>query len=308
MNNLINKIQPTGIFTNYVFKAIPLAFDESMSYYETLCGLLSYLKDTVIPTVNNNADAVIEVQAQIDYLQEFVNNYFENLDVQEEINNKLDEMAEDGTLAQIINVEMIGSLSNLNTTDKSNVVSAINEVNGNVTNTDDKIGTLTNLNTTDKSNVVSAINEVNGNVTNTDDKIGTLANLNTTNKSNVVSAINEVNNNLLKANTYTTSEELIGTWKGIPLYRKIIEGTSVAGYNQVLLTDIVDLGEIIFMYGTVHQDNSGNILPAIYYHSSTDFARVYYDENLNSLEIECGSDYGFGNFRIVLEYLKDTNE
>lgn len=36
-------------------------------------------------------------------LKDFVDNYFDNLDVQEEINNKLDEMAEDGTLAEIIN-------------------------------------------------------------------------------------------------------------------------------------------------------------------------------------------------------------
>ena len=43
----------TGLFTNYIYKAIPLAFDESMSYYETLCGLLNYLKNTIIPTVNN---------------------------------------------------------------------------------------------------------------------------------------------------------------------------------------------------------------------------------------------------------------
>ena len=61
MNN-VEKIKPTGLFTNYIYKAIPLAFDESMSYYETLCGLLSYLKDTVIPALNNNADAIIEVQ------------------------------------------------------------------------------------------------------------------------------------------------------------------------------------------------------------------------------------------------------
>ena len=53
----------TGLFTNYIYKAIPLAFDESMSYYETLCGLLNYLQNTIIPTVNNNADAVAELQS-----------------------------------------------------------------------------------------------------------------------------------------------------------------------------------------------------------------------------------------------------
>lgn len=35
-------------------------------------------------------------------LQNYVNNYFDNLDVQDEINNKLNEMAEDGTLSEII--------------------------------------------------------------------------------------------------------------------------------------------------------------------------------------------------------------
>ena len=35
-------------------------------------------------------------------LQSYVNNYFDNLDVQEEINNKLDDMVEDGTLQEII--------------------------------------------------------------------------------------------------------------------------------------------------------------------------------------------------------------
>ena len=98
----VEKIKPTGLFTNYIYKAIPLAFDESMSYYETLCGLLAYLKDTVIPSLNNNADAIIEVQNLMIQLQDYVDNYFKNLDVQEEINNKLDEMVEDGTLQEII--------------------------------------------------------------------------------------------------------------------------------------------------------------------------------------------------------------
>ena len=96
------KAGKTGLFTNYIFKAIPLAFDESMSYYETLCGLLNYLKNTILPTVNNNADAVAELQTLYEELRTFVDNYFTNLDVQEEINNKLDEMVADGTLPEIV--------------------------------------------------------------------------------------------------------------------------------------------------------------------------------------------------------------
>ena len=92
----------TGLFTNYIYKAIPLAFDESMSYYETLLGLLHYLKNVIIPTVNNNADAVAELQTLYEELRTYVDDYFKGLDVQEEINNKLDEMVEDGTLPEII--------------------------------------------------------------------------------------------------------------------------------------------------------------------------------------------------------------
>lgn len=109
MNNIPNnpnieviKAKETGLFTNYIFKAIPLAFDESMSYYETLCGLLNYLKNVVIPTLNNNADAVSELQTLYEELKSYVDNYFTNLDVQEEINNKLDKMTQDGSLSKII--------------------------------------------------------------------------------------------------------------------------------------------------------------------------------------------------------------
>ena len=65
-----------------------------MSYYETLCGILSLLK-TQEEVVNNNADLLAELEG-------YVQNYFKNLDVQTEINNKLDEMAESGQLSDII--------------------------------------------------------------------------------------------------------------------------------------------------------------------------------------------------------------
>ena len=52
------------------------------------------------------------------------------------------------------NVENIqGSLANLDTTNKLNLVSAINELAGN-------IGTLGNLDTTNKANLVAALNEI----------------------------------------------------------------------------------------------------------------------------------------------------
>ena len=221
MNNQTNieKLQPTGIFTNYIFKAIPLAFDESMSYYETLCGLLDYLKNTVIPTVNNNADAIIEYEEKFNELQTFVDTYFDNLDVQQEVNNKLDEMVEDGTLDSLLNTNLTGSLSDLNTTDKDNLVSAINEVNGKTSDNETNIGLLSNLDTTYKSNLVGAINEIISNVEDIDDKFN-----------------------------YSTTEHRVGKWiDNSPVYRKVInlgdltDSTRYNQYNELTVsTDITD--------------------------------------------------------------------
>ena len=81
---------------------LPSSYLETMSYYEMLVWFTKYLGDTVIPTVNNNAECIEELQQKYIELKSYVDNYFENLDVQEEINNKLDEMAESGELENIL--------------------------------------------------------------------------------------------------------------------------------------------------------------------------------------------------------------
>ena len=136
MNNSIKMLSP---FVLYCQKVIPLAFDESMSYYECLCALYSYLKEKVVPAVNNNAEALEEVQKAMTELKEYVDTYFENLDVQEEINNKLDEMAGSGQLTDIIAqyLELAGVLAYDTVNDMAN---ADNLTNGSICRT---LGKLT---------------------------------------------------------------------------------------------------------------------------------------------------------------------
>ena len=81
---------------------LPSSYKESLTYEEQLMWFCKYLEETVIPTVNNNADAVEELQTLYLQIKTYVDEYFENLDVQEEINNKLDEMADSGQLTDII--------------------------------------------------------------------------------------------------------------------------------------------------------------------------------------------------------------
>lgn len=82
----------------------------------------------------------------------------------------------------------VGTLSSLTTTDKTDLVSAINELVGELAS----IGNLSNLTTTAKTNLVSAINEVDSHADSNTSNIGTLSNLTTTEKTNLVGAINEV--------------------------------------------------------------------------------------------------------------------
>lgn len=91
----------TPPFVRFVCSAIPMVFDDSLSYYEALCAMWKYVQG-MTDVINNNATLEEEYIEKFNELKTFVDTYFDNLDVQEEINNKLDAMVEDGTLQEII--------------------------------------------------------------------------------------------------------------------------------------------------------------------------------------------------------------
>lgn len=95
-------VVPMPPFLAWLSNNIPAVFDNTMSYYEELVSLIKYLQDTVIPALNADSEAITVISNAVEQLQKYVDDYFKNLDVQEEINNKLDQMAEDGTLQEII--------------------------------------------------------------------------------------------------------------------------------------------------------------------------------------------------------------
>lgn len=78
-------------------KVLPLVYDDSLSYYELLCKVVDYLNKTMedVDTLEGDVTNLHKAYGQ---LQDYINNYFNTLDVQEEINNKLDLMANNGTL------------------------------------------------------------------------------------------------------------------------------------------------------------------------------------------------------------------
>ena len=101
LNNNVTIIPPFKRFCMTIGE-LPTSYTESMTYYESLVWLCNYMQNTLIPAINNNGEAVTELQEKYVELKDYVDNYFENLDIQTEINNKLDAMAESGQLAEII--------------------------------------------------------------------------------------------------------------------------------------------------------------------------------------------------------------
>ena len=101
-----------GAFRFWCQMALPIVYDDSLSYYELLNKVVVYLNNTISDvataetnienindTVEHNMDALLTAY---NLLQGYVNDYFDNLDVQEEINNKLDEMATSGALSNLL--------------------------------------------------------------------------------------------------------------------------------------------------------------------------------------------------------------
>ena len=75
---------------------------DAITNYQLLCKVVEYLKN-VIANELTMEENITNLYSSFTELKNYVDNYFANLDVQEEINNKLDEMAESGELAEIIN-------------------------------------------------------------------------------------------------------------------------------------------------------------------------------------------------------------
>ena len=87
------------IFRNWVLQNFPFLEDDfdALTDYELFCKMVEYMKKS-LEKVEDFRNEINGFEVKLNEFQ----HYFDNLDVQEEINNKLDEMAEDGTLEDII--------------------------------------------------------------------------------------------------------------------------------------------------------------------------------------------------------------
>lgn len=150
-----------AVLQNFPF--IEQDFD-ALTDYELLCKVVEYLNKVIVQTnlMEDNENELVRVYNE---LYNYVENYFDNLDVQEEINNKLDEMASDGTLQEII-AEYLNSKAIFGFDNVASMKEATNLINGSYTKTlgyyvkNDggsglyKIRTITNEDTVDNGSII----------------------------------------------------------------------------------------------------------------------------------------------------------
>ena len=138
-------------------------------------------------------------------------------------------------------VEEIGTLANLTTEEKRDIVRAINELVTRDTQIENKIGDLTELETTNKHDLVNAINEAYNSGGSADTKIGNLNNLTTETKNNVVGAINEVDSNLDNLSTNVNTK--IGNLNNLTTEAKdnLINAINEVDEHSDTLTTIIGL-------------------------------------------------------------------
>lgn len=93
-------LTPFQLFVKSNFPFIENTF-ESLDNYGLYCKIVEYLNN-VIENENTVEDNVTALYNAFVSLNTYVSNYFDNLDVQEEINNKLDDMVETGEMETLL--------------------------------------------------------------------------------------------------------------------------------------------------------------------------------------------------------------
>ena len=141
------KLTPFKMQVLQSFPFIDADFD-ALTNYELLCKVVDYLNKT-IDNIDVLNDEVEEYINKFNELKAYVDNYFDNLDVQEEINNKLDTMAVDGTLTELIERYINPYIEAQN----EEIDSFKSQINSQVNTINTKVDSIVNLNPIPVSNI-----------------------------------------------------------------------------------------------------------------------------------------------------------
>ncbi len=135
-------------FRRFVIQNFPFIEEDfdALTDYALMSKIVEYLNN-VIQSQNDVVDNVEELNAAFTTLHDYVEHYFDNLDVQEEINNKLDGLVADGTLEALIGAYIQPRIDAQNTRIDSlntNITTFEGTVNGQLASFTNLISSVTN--------------------------------------------------------------------------------------------------------------------------------------------------------------------
>lgn len=107
------EFKPLPPFRKWILQNFPFIEDDfdAITSYQLWCKVVEYI-NKVAYNEKLLEDANNELVQAFNDLKQYVDDYFSDLNVQTEVDNKLDEMALDGTLERIINEELFSDLNN----------------------------------------------------------------------------------------------------------------------------------------------------------------------------------------------------
>ena len=161
------------IFIRLVAITTPYLYDNNVSLLELTRKLYEYFHElcTALKSFEDDYSKFKDdTNKNLEDLKAYVDNYFNNLDLSAEVKSVIDSLIADGTLANLINQELLGNINNHLTEIDTELETIRNSIQ---TNTND-ITDLESDNTTNKSNILDLTT-----------RVGTLETDNTTNKSDI---------------------------------------------------------------------------------------------------------------------------
>lgn len=110
-----------------------------------------------------------------------------------------------------------------------------------------------------------------------------------------------------KLNTYSTTEQRIGTWFGKPLYRKTVTKTiaSSSTYNETTILEDASIEQVTNMYGVVAYNNGVHQIGA--YANSNYYSLLQYNEQYNKVYFYGANNYVGYTATVTIEYTKTTD-
>lgn len=142
------------ILIRLIAMTTPYVYDQNVSLLELVRRLYSIVNELCI--------ALQGLKDEYDDLKTYVDNYFKNLDLSSEVKTVIDEMVADGTLANLINQDLLGNINN----EIANLTTSLNKtnedivtINGNIETINTDITSLKNYNVTNDSNILKLENK-----------------------------------------------------------------------------------------------------------------------------------------------------